>query len=583
MPMFLDPDINKLGSTVQDFRRARNQADLQEMLARFKGETNQLLSFDEVRRKLGLQGSTARGLKDIPLDAIVGSVGRYTDFTRDFLPRRDINPERWARVKIAATGLAGLPPIQVYKIGEVYFVEDGNHRVSVARQLGAAYIQAFVNEVYIRAPLTPDVKPDDLILIAEYNKFLEKTRLNELRPEVDLRVTVPGKYPLLLEHISAHRYYMGLDLKRDIPYQEAVTHWYDAVYLPVTRIILEQSVLHRFPGRTETDLYLWIAEQRADIEEQLGWKIQTEYAASALLAQHNEKHGLFSWLGEKLGDLIAPGKLEAGPPVGQWRSITTSARADDCLFLDILVPVNGRQESWHALEQAIHVARRECSQLHGLYVVRSDAKRDSPSARKVKEKFDQRCQETGISGKLTIVVNDNVAQEICQRAGFTDLVVTNLAHPPSAGVLARLNSGFRELILRCPRPILATPQTVSRLERTLLAYDGSPKAKEALYLAAYLAAKWKTPLVVLTISDGSSTAQHTLEEACQYLEAHGAQATPFLENGPVAESILRVSQEQRCDLLIMGGYGRNPVLEAVLGSALDRVLRESRQPMLICR
>lgn len=581
--MFVDPNISQLGASVQDFRRARNQADLEEILARLKGETNQLLSFDEVRRKLGLQGSTARGVQDIPLDAIVGSVGRYSDFTRDFLPRRDINPERWARVKIAASGMAGLPPIQVYKIGEAYFVEDGNHRVSVARQLGAAYIQAFVNEVYIRAPLTPDVKPDDLILIAEYNKFLETTRLNELRPEADLRVTVPGKYPLLLEHISVHRYYMGLDLKREVPYEEAVTHWYDAVYLPVARIIREQSVLHRFPNRTETDLYLWIAEQRANIEEQLGWKIQTEYAASALLAQHTEKHGLFNWLGEKLADLIAPGKLEAGPPVGQWRAIAASARSEDCIFLDILVPVNGRQESWHALEQAIQVASRECSRLHGLYVVKSDAKRDSPSARKVKEKFDQRCQALGIPGELTIAVNDNISQEICRRAGFTDLVVTNLAHPPSAGVLSRLNSGFRELILRCPRPILAAPQTTSRLERALLAYDGGPKAREALFLSAYLAAKWKIPVSVVTISDGSWGAQQTLDEARQYLETHRAQVTTFLENGPVAETILRVSQEQRCDLLIMGGYGRSPVVEMVLGSALDRVLRESRQPMLICR
>jgi hypothetical protein len=390
--MFSKDGSDGLGSAVQDFRRARNQADLQEILVRLTGESNQLLSFDEVRQKLGLQGSTSRGVRDIPLDAIVGSVGRYSDFTRDFLPRRDINPERWARVKIVASGLVGLPPIQVYQIGEVYFVEDGNHRVSVARQMGATYIQAYVSEVSSPVPLTPDIQPDDLILIAEYSHFLQKTRLNELLPEADLRVTVPGQYQTLLEHIDVHRYYMGLDLKRDISYEEAIVHWYDAVYLPVARIIREQAVLHLFPERTETDLYLWIARHRAEIEEQLGWNIQLEYATSNLVEQYGaEKQGVISRIGEKLLNLIVPDKLESGMPVGAWRNLTTSTRPCDCLFLDILVPVNGREESWNALEQAIQVAQRDGGKLHGLYVVKTDAKRESPAARKVKAKFEQRC------------------------------------------------------------------------------------------------------------------------------------------------------------------------------------------------
>lgn len=582
--MITDPISGTLRSALQDFRSARSQADLQEMLARLKGEANQLLSYDEVRKKLGLHGSTARGLQDIALDAIVGSVGRYTDFTRDFLPRREINPERWARVKIGASGMVGLPPIQVYKIGEAFFVEDGNHRVSVARQLGATHIQAYVNEVFLRAPLTPEVKADDLIMIAEYNHFLEETHLDELRPEADLRVTVPGKYPLLLEHIAVHRYYMGLEHQREIPYQEAVTHWYDTVYQPIARIIHEQSVLHRFPERTETDLYIWIAEHLASIEKELGWKIPNEYASHEILTQLEvEKQGIFAWVGDILGGLIPSGILESGPPAGKWREIISNSRDGNRLFVDILVPVNGRQEGWYALEEAILFATRESSNLHGLYVVKTDARKQSLSACRVKAKFEKRCQEAGINGQLTIAVSDKIAEEISQWAGFTDLVVINLTHPPSAGVLARLNSGFRELILRCPRPILAVPQTTRKLERALLAYDGSPKAKEALYLAAYLAEKWQIPLVVLTIADNIPGGQEILQEAHQYLEAFSLEVVPLLESGPAGETILRVSQEQDCDLLLMGGYGRNPVMELVLGSAIDRVLRESRQPVLICR
>ncbi len=109
-------DQREISTAIDDFWRARNQADLQELISRFTGEQTQLLSFDEVKKMLRLQASADIGLRDIPLEAIVGSVGRYTDFTCDFLPRRKIHPERWARIKTAASGLVGLPPIEAYKI-----------------------------------------------------------------------------------------------------------------------------------------------------------------------------------------------------------------------------------------------------------------------------------------------------------------------------------------------------------------------------------------------------------------------------------------------------------------------------------
>lgn len=581
--LYPDSESARLVSAIQDFRQARNQADLQELLNRLTGESNQLLSYDEVRHTLGVQSSAERGIQDIPLNAIIGSVGRYSDFTRDFLPRKEINPERWARVKMAASGLIGLPPIEVYQIGSAYFVKDGNHRVSVARRLGATFIQAYVTEVHSRVPLTPDVQPDDIILIAEYNNFLEKTRLDELRPQADLRATIPGQYQVLLEHINVHHYYMGLDLQREVLYQEAVTHWYDAVYLPVVNIIREQAVLHRFPGRTETDLYLWIAEHRAHIEEQLGWKIKTEYAATDLAEQFSPTwQNWFSRVGEKLLDWIIPDKLEAGPPTGQWRNVTEASRPTNCLFFDILVPVNGQQDGWCALEQALIVARQEGSHLHGLHIVKEEREKDTPGALTVKKQFEKRCRKAGIDGQLVIAANSDVAREIYQRAGWADLVVTNLTYPPSPQPMARLASGFRDLILHCPRPILATPQTTAPLEHALLAYDGSPKAKEALYMAAYLAGKWRIPIQVISVIDGRVTEQ-TLQEALEYLQSHGVQADAQAEKGPVAESILKAAEAQYCDLIIMGGYGLNPVLEVVLGSDVDRVLNESHRPMMICR
>lgn len=575
-------DHNKISdfhSALNDFHRARNRAQLKQLMARLSGEPAQLLSYDEVRQTLRLQGGVERGLQDIPLDAIVGSVGRYADFTRDFLPRKEIRPERWARVMVAANGMVGLPPIEVYQIGNTYFVIDGNHRVSVARQMGAKYIQAYVTEVHTRAPLNPDVRPDELILIAEYNQFLEQTRLNEFRPQADLSVTIPGQYPRLLEHIEVHRHYMGLEQQREIPYEEAVVHWYDTVYLPVAQIIHNQGILRHFPNRTETDLYLWIAEHRSELEEELGQPVRTEHVAGHLAAAHSPASvSLFN----RLRDLIVPDKLEAGPPPGAWREQALAARPPDRLFQDILVPVNGREDGWCALSQAIEVARREEAQLYGLHVVPEESDLTSEAALAVQAEFERRCQESNIPGHLALAVGE-VVEQTCARAIVTDLVIVNLSYPPGPQPLAKLSSGFHDLIQRCPRPVLATPHTVSPLNRALLAFDGSPKAREALFVAAYLAGKWRIPLSVVTVEDSGRNSQEVLAQARSYLEEHNISADYRVESGSVGDTILKNCEQDECDLVLLGGYGLAPVLEVVLGSAVDEVLRQSCQPVLVCR
>ena len=186
----------------RNFTYARIQADLERVLARLTGKSPDLLSYNEVRQQLLATGKSKQVLKDIPLKAIVGSVGRYTDFTRSFLPLRDSDKQRWARIEVEFDAPEGLPPIEVYQIGDVYFVIDGNHRVSVARQVGATHIEAFVTEVKTKVPLSPDIQPDDLILKARYARFLEQTRLNEHRPDIDLTMTAPGNYRILERQIE---------------------------------------------------------------------------------------------------------------------------------------------------------------------------------------------------------------------------------------------------------------------------------------------------------------------------------------------------------------------------------------------
>ena len=169
-----------------------------------------LLSFDQVTELLRDRQEIDRGTQLIPIASIVGSVGRYRDFDRAFLPLSGADAERWKRLDIAYNELRSLPPIDVYKIGGVYFVRDGNHRVSVAKANGLTDIEANVTEVDSRVPLTPDVDVDDLLIKGEYAHFLEMTGLDDSRPQQDIALTEPGRYRILLEHIEVHRYYLGV-------------------------------------------------------------------------------------------------------------------------------------------------------------------------------------------------------------------------------------------------------------------------------------------------------------------------------------------------------------------------------------
>jgi nucleotide-binding universal stress UspA family protein len=574
-------------SALHDFQRARSRAAFQEIIARLTGKSTELLSYEEVRKSLKLgAGLASRGLQDIPLDAIVGSVDRYGDYTRTFLPRHDVDAWRWARVQMAMTNLAGLPPIEVYKVGDVYFVLDGNHRVSVARQLGNSYIQAYVTEVPTPVPLTPDTRPDELIIKARYAAFLKRTGLDRHQPEVDLTVTVPGQYRILEEHIQAHHHLMELDQGREVSLEEAAAHWYDEVYRPVVEMIREQGILRDFPERTETDLYLWLSEHHQELEQSLGWEIDPAAAATDLRDRFSKRpQRLATRMGGKLWEAMIPDELEAGPPPGQWRREQgwpdASAPPRDRLFAGILVPVSGLDTSWYALEQAQEIARREGGRLLGLHVVSSADRLNSPEALAVQAEFNRRCEAAGVPGNLVIDAGQ-VANKICERTRWVDVTVVNLAHPPSPQPFARLTSGFRTLIRRCNSPVLAVPRPASPMDRALLAYDGSPKADEALFLVTYLAHRWQFSLAVVSVSDNRVTPA-TLAQAQAYLAAHEIEANFVEEHGDVPTAILKIAAEHESNLIVMGGYGFTPVLEVLLGSAVDRVLQSSWQPVLICR
>jgi nucleotide-binding universal stress UspA family protein len=570
-------------TAINDFRRARRRAAIERVLTRFTRKPADLLPYEEVKQKLHAVERTGQNLQDIPLDSIVGSVGRYSDFSRSFLPRQNSDEERWARVKVAVSDDIGLPPIEVYKLGEAYFVRDGNHRVSIARQQDQSHIQAYVTEVQSKVSLSPDDSPDNLILKAELAEFLEQTRIHSLFPEADLTVTAPGGYRRLENYITVHQYYMELEQERDVPYEEAVSNWYETEYMPIVDAIRNRGILRDFPKRTETDLYLWVSDHRRALMRELGWQVSPEAAASDLASRFSPKPAqVASRLGHKVQDVVTPDELEAGPAPGQWREEHLAAREGGSLFSDLLVPLSGEDVGWAAFEQAVIVAQREDAQLFGLHVVPSKEQLESEATQAVREEFEKRCLKLGLSGNLKLETGE-VSRKISELSRLSDLVAVNLAYPPGSKALTRLSSGFRTMLRRCARPVLATPGVVSPLSRAILAYDGSPKAEEALFVATYLAGKWDIALVVITVEDAGINVSRTLKRAKDYLEEHGVQAEFVAMDGKVASVILDAVGDYNCDLIVMGGYGHSPVLEVVLGSSMDQVLRESRTPMLICR
>ncbi len=561
-----------IANAIQDFHRARRRASLEQIFARLTGRSADLLSYEEVRHSLRANQQIERGLQDVPLDAIIGSAGRYKDFTRSFLPKDSISSSRWANVKTQNLTESGLPPIELYQIGDAYFVLDGNHRVSVAREMGLPSIQAYVTEVLSRVPLTPDTEPDDLIIAEQYLDFLEKTRLDELRPESNLRVTAPGKYPLLLEHIEVHRYFMGLDLQQDVSWEEAVTHWYDRVYLPVIDMIRKRGILREFPDRTETDFYIWLAEHRAELEASLGWDLTTREAVEALA---DEATPLIS----RMSDYLFDGAEQLEPAPRQKIEKANGKSEEGPLFSEILVSVGENEVSWAALEQAARFAQKERGHLRGLHFTPSyEAHEHDPE---VHRQFEDILNQYQIGGRLADSSGD-WARIISDRARWSDLLVLGIQQPPDGTILTRLTAEWRQVLQNSPRPVMAVPRRAMPLNKALVAYDGGRRSQEALFVAACLCGRWQIPMTAIAVGEKKFQDKMKLEIE-DYLSDMGLNFEFVGATGDVANNILVTLESHACDFLIMGGYGNNLFREFFIGSTVEHVLRNSWLPVLICQ
>src|SRR3989440_5553950 len=189
---------------IEDFDSARARAFWRHVRSVLTGRVGRLRSIEPALRAAGLEGRAFGGVHEIPVEKIAGSVApdaKTGDFDAMFLPVNRRMRDRWTRIYQAMVEGDELPPIDVYKVGDNYYVIDGHHRVSVARSLGRATINARVVEVQTRAPLSSKIDAGALLRAAEYAAFLETTQLHRLRPEARLECSRLGRYDEILKHI----------------------------------------------------------------------------------------------------------------------------------------------------------------------------------------------------------------------------------------------------------------------------------------------------------------------------------------------------------------------------------------------
>ncbi|MFO7584687.1 MAG: universal stress protein [Anaerolineales bacterium] len=572
---------------LDDFYSARLQAALEEVGARITGTPSDLLQYEQVRRRFNGIETPARELREIPLDSIIGSVDRSQDFSRKLMPLNMRNKERWVKVHSLTENMSGLPPIEVYQMGDVYFIIDGHHRASVAREAGATKIEAYVRKVITRVPISPEDDPEDLIVKAEYTDFLTKTRLDETRPDANLLGTIPGQYEQLLQYIQGYQSLKNSQHKDGFSLEQAAAEWYDEVYLPVLNVIRTRNIMRWFSDRTEADLFTWILDYRARSEEELGWVVTTRDVAENMTFNYARDiryrlarlwKGLIRWL--------TPEPLEPSTtPPGFWREHRKRDEENRLrLFDTILAALPGDEDSWNALEAAIFIADNEKAAINGLHILRDESKRDEEQIAQISARFEQRCQQAGIESRMAVEAG-RVSRVIRERSFWVDLVVIPLSFPPSSKPLQRLSSGIRNLIRRLPAPLLTVPnQAPTSIKSVLLAYGGGRLSDEALYMAAYLCIRFTIELNVLTIGKDDDETLLLQQRARNYLESKNIRIVTYLEGrGEPSSVILETAQASGSDMIVMGGYEGGFFKEMLKGSTVDKVLRATKCMVMVCR
>jgi hypothetical protein len=244
-----------------DFQRLRRRQVLSRLAQRLRREPDDVsyvLPFDEVVAALGWAGERYLGVQTIPLDSVVGSVDRTRDFDRQFRPTSGRPRERWQRIAAAQRRGESMPPISVYRIGDMHFVRDGHHRVSVARAVGWRYIDAEVTEVRTRLPAEGIRSRSDLVYKDYERLFLERVPLPP--PErATLELDDPWSWCVLAETVEAWGFRLIQQERRYITRAEVAERWYRDEYRRVVRMLRAADLIG---SRTEVEAYLRVAGER---------------------------------------------------------------------------------------------------------------------------------------------------------------------------------------------------------------------------------------------------------------------------------------------------------------------------------
>jgi hypothetical protein len=244
-----------------DFSRARRRRALARLSARLRrvDDVNHILPFEEVARALGRVGERRLGEQLIPLDSIVGTVDRSREFDRDFRPTSPRVRERWQRINLAQRKGQAMPPIDVYRIGELHFVKDGHHRVSVARALGHKDINAYVTEVQTQVGADREIRLKDLPLKSHQRLFFERVPLTpEKRERIHLRDE--WRYAALAEAVEAWGFRASQARGEKLSRQEVAESWLHDEYEPVTAMLRDAQLVPK--GVSDTEAYMKVAALR---------------------------------------------------------------------------------------------------------------------------------------------------------------------------------------------------------------------------------------------------------------------------------------------------------------------------------
>ena len=244
-----------------DFSRARRRRALARLSARLRrvDDVDHILPFEEVVQALGRTGERRLGLQVIPLDSIIGTVDRSREFDRDFRPTSPRVRERWQRINLAQRKGEAMPPIDVYRIGELHFVKDGHHRVSVAHALGHRDIEAYVTEVLTQVGANREIRLRDLPLKSHQRLFFERVPLpTEARERIHL--SDEWRYAALAEAVEAWGFRASQARNEQLSRQEVAEAWFRDEYVPVIEMLREAQLVPK--GVSDTEAYMKVAHLR---------------------------------------------------------------------------------------------------------------------------------------------------------------------------------------------------------------------------------------------------------------------------------------------------------------------------------